>query len=293
MKITNRLYTHPVLSDEKDDYIKSKFEVVVNQHMSSVGMLALEFKIFMDNEELENLINSGKAEYMIHLECSTTSFRTTISSVVKEFKYEIPINRINGKLEMVAFIVAKKEVLDFYSSDWNDDYEDYKIKILKATILAYQNLDSLDITKDFEEFTNANSIFLVYKRQTEEVKPMNVDLNYSKIKIGLCKSDFESFSRISKIKEIQAVFHSMLILPALVYVFEELKQEGDIESYMGREWFISLRDAYLKRGISLEEEIVAGEKNSLELAQDAMELPLDKAFAQISSLYENLDEEEL
>ena len=37
--------------------------------------------------------------------------------------------------------------------------------------LAYQNLQSLDITKDYEEFTNAGSIFSIYKRITEDDRP--------------------------------------------------------------------------------------------------------------------------
>jgi hypothetical protein len=85
----------------------------------------------------------------------------------------------------------------------------------------------------------------------------------------------------------------MIILPALVYVFEELKQEGGIETNQDREWFISLDRAYKKRGISLINEINDEDKPSIQLAQEAMELPLNSAFSNLAALYENDIEEDI
>lgn len=48
-----------------------------------------------------------------------------------------------------------------------DDFQDTTFNLFAGSILAYQNLSSLDVTKDYEEFTNAGSIFSVYKRITE------------------------------------------------------------------------------------------------------------------------------
>ena len=85
----------------------------------------------------------------------------------------------------------------------------------------------------------------------------------------------------------------MIVLPALVYVFEELKQEGGIETYQGKEWFISLDRTYKKRGIDFNSEILYEDKTSIELAQEVMELPLNAAFSNMACLYDNDDEEEM
>ena len=163
------MYTYPVLSEEKDDYLNSKFEVQMKQYMSGVNNIKLEFKIEMDNNDLEHLIREGKAEYVIHLECSSTTFREVLKSSFNEIKYQIPISRVNGKLEIVAFIVATKEIVDFYSNDWNEDFEGLKFKIPKAGILAYENLPLINIMKNFEEFIDCSSIFSVYKRLTDKI----------------------------------------------------------------------------------------------------------------------------
>lgn len=60
--------------------------------------------------------------------------------------------------------------------------------------MAYQNLSSLDITKDYEEFTNAGSIFSVYKRITESDCPAEINLDSSKIKIGLGTKDYDVYA---------------------------------------------------------------------------------------------------
>ena len=91
--------------------------------------------------------------------------------------------------------------------------------------------------------------------------------------------------------ELQALFHSMLILPALVYVFEELRQEGGEETYHNKEWFLSLEKSYSKRGVVFMEEVLNTEKTSYQLAQEAMELPLSKALNQIPAFYETTEED--
>lgn len=291
MNITNRLFAYPVLSDEKDDYIKSLFNVDFEQAMQGVNSLKLIFDIAMNCPELEQLILNGQAEYVIHLECSTTAFREVLRSVSKHIEHTIPIGRVNGSFDAVAFVILKKNASNFYCTDWVDDYSGITFSLFPGSILAYQNLQSLDITKDYEEFTNAGSIFTIYKRITEDDRPAEINLDSSKIRIGLGTKDYDIYAIYATKTELQALFHSMLILPALVYVFEELKQEGGEETYHNKEWFIALENAYSKRGIVFMEEVLYAEKTSYQLAQEAMELPLSKAFDQIPVFFDTTEED--
>ena len=291
MNITNRLFTYPVLSDEKDDFINSIFHVDYEQSMQGVNSLKLVFDITMNCEDLERLIIDGKADYVIHLECSTTAYREVIHSVSKHIEHVIPIGRINGSFDAVAFIILKKNIKNYYCSDWVEDFSDPIPNLTVGTILAYQNLSSLDITKDYEEFTNAGSIFSIYKRVTEEDCPAEINLDSTKIRIGLGAKDYDVYAVYSGKTELQSLFHSMLILPALVFVFEELKQEGGEETYHNKEWFLALEKAYSKRGMVFMEEVLNPEKSSYQLAQEAMELPLSKAFNQIPIFYDTTEED--
>lgn len=291
MNITNRLFTYPVLSDEKDDYKESIFSVDYEHEMQGVNSLHLTFDIAMNCKELEQLIVDGTADFVIHLECSTTAYREVLHSVSKHIEHTIPIGRVNGILDAVAFIILKKNITDFYCSDWVEDFNDTTFNLFAGSILAYQNLSDLNITKDYEEFINAGSIFSVYKRLTEDDCSAEITLDSSKIRIGLGTGDYDVYAMYSSKLELQSLFHAMIILPALVYVFEELKQEGGEETYHNKEWFIALEKSYLKRGVVFMEEVMNTEKTSYELAQDAMEFPLSKAFKQIPIIFDTMEED--
>lgn len=291
MNVTNRLFAYPVLSDEKDDYKQSVFHVEYRQN-KGVNDLQLCFDIDMNCKELQDMILSGQAEYVVHLECKTTAYRKVLHSMSPQIKHEVPFGRINGTLEAVAFVVLKKHVKTFSCTDWVEDFTGMTFDLSQGSILAYQNLDSLDMSKEYEEFSNAESIFSIYKRLTDEDKPAEIDLEASKIRIGLGKQDYEMYSAYSGGMELQSVLHAMLIFPALVYMFEALKQDdGEEGMYRGREWFMALEQSYKSRGVNFLEEVHNDEKTSYELAQEAMELPLSKAMKQISVLFRETEED--
>lgn len=292
MNITKRLYTYPVLSEERDDYVNSIFDAEVQYKMNGVNNLQFDFDIEMDNKELKSMILEGSAEYVIHIECANTSFRTAIHDISNHVSKEIPVGRINGRIEIIVLIVAKKDISHFVNSNWDEDYLGLSFELSKGSILAYKNIPAIDIIKNYEEFNSASSIFKVYKRLTTEPKPMEVDLSTAQIGIGLGVQEYEIYSRFCYKEELQTILNAMIVFPALVYVFEELKQENGIDNYAGRNWYISLSKAYEKRGVNLEDELLNSDKTSVQLAQEAMELPLNAALRKFVDLFENGEEEE-
>lgn len=238
------------------------------------------------------MILEGEAEYVIHIECANTSFRTAIHDISNHVSKEIPIGRVNGRIEIIVLMVTKKDVHHFRNSNWDDDYEGISFELSKGSILAYKNIPAIDIVKNYEELNSASSIFKVYKRLTNESKPMEVDLSSAQIGIGLGLQEYEIYSRFCDKEEFQPILNSMIVFPALVYVFEELKQDNGIDNYSGRNWYISLARAYEKRGVGLENELLNTDKTSIQLAQEAMELPLKAALRKFVDLFENSEEEE-
>ncbi len=290
MNITNRLFAYPVLSDEKNDYKQSVFRVKYEQS-KGVNDLQLSFDIEMTCQELQDMILNGQAEYVVHLECKTTAYRKTQHSMLPHIDYKIPLGRVNGTLEAAAFIVLKQRVKAFSCTDWVEDFAGMTFDLSQGSILAYENLDSLDVSKEYEEFSNAESIFSVYKILTDEDKPAKIDLESSKIRIGLRTQDYETYSAYARCVELQPLLHAMLIFPALVYVFETLRQD-DSEDNMdqGRAWFMALEQSYKKRGVDLMEEVHNDEKTSYQLAQEALVLPISKAMKQIPTFFSETEE---
>lgn len=293
MNITNRLYTYPVLSNEKDDYKTSVFEVTVSTENSTVTNFDLKFNIKITNREIRQLMLFDKsAEYVVHIECPTTSYRQTIKGDVRgEFSYQIPYKLLNGKVEIVAFVLATKDIRNFSSPDWNEDFEGLTFDIPKGSVLAYENLDDYMIIKDDQDLMRASSIFAVYKRNTDETKPAVIELNSDKIKIGLCTKEYNLYNKYAGVEATRQLVNALVVLPALVYVFEELRQEDNEEVYKEKVWYISLAKAYRKKGIDIREVLLDETKTSYECAQEAMDLPITNALCALEEIF-NISEED-
>lgn len=291
MRINNRLYTYPILCAEKQDFINSVFDVEFHEKIVGINQLNLELKIKMNNDEINRLIRDGKACYIIHLECSTTAFRTVIKSQVPNFSFDLSLQKLRGKLEMIALIALERDIFNYRSNDFDEDFDNMTFDLKKGNILGYVNLPSLDISKNYEEFANLGSIFKIHKILTEEKKPMDVRLESEYIILNLGTAEYNMYNKYSKNKEMLPILISLVILPALVYVFEELKQENSDSIYSEYLWFQSLEIAYKKRGLSIEDDLINSDKTSLVLAQEAMELPLSYSFEYFDKIFETDNEE--
>ena len=82
----------------------------------------------------------------------------------------------------------------------------------------------------------------------------------------------------------------MIIMPALIYVFEMLRREG-IDEYMNRRWCQGIRKALERSGVQLNADTLENIP-SFELAQKILDLPVNRALRDISSAGENESEDE-
>ena len=115
---------------------------------------------------------------------------------------------------------------------------------------------------------------------------MSFELGGNKIKILLCEKDYNIYKKIANSPKLQPILHSMIIIPALVYVFELLRRE-EFESYEDNRWFRAIRKTLKNNSIELTEENL-GIYSSIELAQKILDMPLSRAFENI--LNEDLNE---
>lgn len=138
MEIRNRLFPYPVLCLENDDYFDCTFNITVKQ-IEELKDIILQFDVELNNKELLKLIREGKAEYLVHIECSNTSFRKVVRNAGNSFDYRIPKAKVNKEVFLVGMIVAKQPIKGFYSQKFNEDYDE-AVDFEKGAIMAYRNL---------------------------------------------------------------------------------------------------------------------------------------------------------
>lgn len=286
MDIRYKLYPYPVLSSFSNDYIDCTFQAEV-EAIKDIGDIVFKMNIIMDNAELECFINQNKIEYLFHIECSQTSYRTIVkSSDVMNIK-RIPEAKLNGKVSVCTFMVAKEDILNYSNHKLNTDYEDMTFYIAKGSILGIGGQTNIEITKEMEHLAKIPSIFSILRKDTEDNEGMQIELLPDKIKVWLPNEDFYNYRNISTRPTFIPIVHSMIIMPVLIYAFEMIKQNG-ADEYESYRWFKSIEKKLSRWKMDFKNELL--EKPSYELAQKLLDLPIKRALFSMANIGEGEEE---
>ena len=290
MEIKYKLYPYPVLWDKNDDYKKpSKFSVEV-EPKEDFKNIKLKINFLLKDKEIEKLIKENKAEYVVHIEGSSTYFREIISTKETEISYVLKDRDILGRLQVNFFILARQDIKNYKNDNFNEDYSSETFNLKKGNIIAIADGYRFDIEKNDDELGKISSIFSICKKETVEQTGMTVDMSYEKIRIGLNITDYVNYSQLSQNPNKVDSVNSIIIFPALIYIFEQLKKDFTETDYTEYKWFRALENIFKKNGQELNKELLENEI-SIDLAQRVLNYPIERAFNSLTNEDEGDDEE--
>ncbi len=290
MEIKYKLYPYPVLWDKNDDYKKpSKFSVEVDPK-EDFKNIKLKINFLLKDKEIEKLIKENKAEYVVHIEGTSTYFREIISTKETEINYVLKDRDILGRLQVNFFILAKQDIKDYRNDNFNEDYSSETFNLKKGNIIAIADGYRFDIEKNDDELGKISSIFSICKKETVEQTGMTIDMGYEKIRIGLNIIDYVNYSQLSQNPNKVDSANSVIIFPALIYIFEQLKKDFNETDYTEYKWFRALENIFKKNGEELNKGLLENEI-SIDLAQRVLNYPIERAFNSLINEDEGDDEE--
>ncbi|MDU2234938.1 hypothetical protein [Fusobacterium periodonticum] len=290
MEIKYKLYPYPVLWNKNDDYkMPSEFSAEIKTE-ENFKNTKLKIKFFLKDKEIEKLIRENKAEYVVHIEGTRTYFRDFISTRETEITYDLKDRDILGKLEINFFILAKQDIRGYRNDNFNEDYSSEAFNLKKGNIIAIADGYRFDIEKNDDELGKISSIFSICKKETVEQTGMTVDMSYEKIRIGLNITDYVNYSQLSQNPNKVDSVNSIIIFPALIYIFEQLKKDFTETDYTEYKWFRALENIFKKNGQELNKELLENEI-SIDLAQRVLNYPIERAFNSLTNEDEGDDEE--
>lgn len=290
MEIKYKLYPYPVLWDKNDDYKKpSKFSVEV-EPKEDFKNIKLKINFLLKDKEIEKLIKENKAEYVVHIEGSSTYFREIISTKETEISCVLKDRDILGRLQVNFFILAKQDIKDYRNDNFNEDYSSETFNLKKGNIIAIADGYRFDIEKNDDELGKISSIFSICKKETVEQTGMTIDMGYEKIRIGLNITDYVNYSQLSQNPNKVESVNSIIIFPALIYIFEQLKKDFNETDYTEYKWFRALENIFKKNGEDLNKGLLENEI-SIDLAQRVLNYPIERAFNSLINEDEGDDEE--
>lgn len=286
MEIKYKLYPYPVLSFYSNDYGTGTFDVTIDIVRDGYD-LRIDFMANLHCQSLEKCIKEGTAMYVYHLECAQTGFRTVVQTNEISEVYTLMSKKVNGKLQICPFIVAMNDINAYTSPDFHKDYQGITFDIEAGCVMAVGKMITVDISKNTDDLANIPSIFSISKNPDESCKQMLVDMSQRKIIIKLPISDFYSYKALSSTPLAQPVLNSLTVVPALVYVLEELRTLSIQERSENSDtlWYKVLSKTLLTQfdcDIESEEFI---NQNSLVLAQKLINNPVTDAFTFLASSF--------
>lgn len=288
MQLRNKYYTHPVLMEGTDFYENSLFET--NVDAERVGYdICFKMSATLQNKLLVDYLRSGDVVIVYHIECPQTCYRKAISTNELELSYTLRDKDINGKVEICSFLIANKNIPSYCNDDFSADYRGFRFDIEQGCIMGVGNQVNFIVNKIKDDLSSTSSIFSIIPNYDENISVMQVDLMGEKIVISLPVKAFNVYKNMSSMLDIQSTMHSIVIIPALQYVFNELKSVKDqLYEYEDKRWFINLSKACAKMNVALNEDNMEN-INPLEMAQLLIDAPITDGLINIA-ISEDIDE---
>lgn len=277
MQIRHKYYTYPVLSDNSDAFENVNFESDVD-YTNEGYYVKFTLNAKINDDTIIELINTGEASYVHHFECPQTCYRTAVITDEECKEFKIHQNQICGTLQICSLIVASKDIIGYKSNNFSTLYRGFTYNIKKGCLLGIGKQIEIDIQKEREDYENTSSIFSILPNKDENVDIIKVETSGKKIQIIVPEKSYNQYWNMRTNQPLQPIMHSMIIIPALIQVIDELKvSKGELYSYEDRRWFKSLRKTCKKFNVELTEESLQN-INSYELAQKIMDSPSIKAL---------------
>ena len=283
MHIKAKLYPYPVLANFNDDYVDSKFNIFVIIQ-SFPNELLIQFKPELNNAGIKTLIDNNSASCYVHIECSLTSYRKIVKVPLEGLEYSIPADSIEGPISFCPFVIANQDIPNYTNEKLNKDYDGATFDLEKGNILAIGQEVQTRVEKENDDLANVPSIFAVTEIKDPERKDIVIDNAGNKINVQLPSETFFEFKIAMANPNSMSVLHSMVIIPALMKCFEDMKSKPEeFYTFEDRRWFRALKKAMKKINIDLTEENIMS-IDSFTVAQKLMDNTTNRAILKINDI---------
>lgn len=286
MEIKYKIYPYPVLSSFSNGYKSGTFDASIDPVRDGYD-IRIDFVATLTCQSLLDCIKQGVAKYVYHLECAQTGFRTVVQTDKVSEVYTLLSKTVNGKLQICPFVVATQDIKGYSSEDFHDDYQGFKFDIEAGCVMAVGKMVTIDITKNIDDLANTPSIFNIVRNPDPSCQQMLVDMSGRKILIKLPLGDFYSYKALSTTPLAQPILNSLTVVPALIYVLEELKALSYQERAENADtlWYKVLSKALLTQFDCDIESEAFDNQNFMILAQKLINSPLSDAFTFLTSSF--------
>ena len=286
MRRKDRLTPYPILDNQGDDYIESSFRVdydVRTQFTQVKGKL----KFNLENDDIKYLIDKGLAEFIVHIECPSTSFREVESTFGDEVEFIIDETKLAKNIEIRTFVILKEAINSFSSSKFHPDYKGQKFDLMPHQIIAIGTSMDFSIEKDDRDFEELPSVIQIKKLSDNRKGTMTVNTDSDeKILIGLYGEVYELYARLGKTTYLNTSF-ALVLIPAMIIILQRMCNGREDDDMISRHWFKVINSKLEANGLKLEN-ISSDNDTLLKVCQEFFSDPLNRSFNELNQCCERM-----
>ena len=286
MRRKDRLTPYPILDNKGDDYIDSSFDVdydVKTQFTEVKGKL----KFKLNNADIQDLVDNGRAEFIAHIECPSTCYRQIEATFGDEIELRIDANKLAKTIEIRTFVVLKKDISSFKSSKFHPDYERQSFNLLHNQIIAIGTSMDFTIDKDDIDLDELPSVIQIKKLSDKNKGSLTVNTDSDeKILIGLHEEIYELYARLGKTTYRESSF-SLVLMPAMIIILQRMCNGREDDDMISRHWFKVINSKLEANGIRLEN-ISSDNDTLLKVCQDFFADSLNRSFKELDQCCERM-----
>lgn len=289
MQINQRLYPYPVLAWFNDDYPRGIFQPAL-QVVPNKNFFRLVLVCKTSSRSIKALIAEKKAAYCIHVECSSTRFRSAYISYEENFEIDIPVSDLDGKVEVSRTIVATQLVRNFSSEEFHADFSGRSFDLSPGDVISVAETVEFPAIKKDDELAKLPSIFAISASKDEDPEDIDIDLSDQKLKIILAPELHRKFLDLNGDPAMRATLSSALLIPALISALEYIRNTDEPGALFDKRWFNVLSRRMSDLGIDAGS---LGEcpDSSLTIANKLLNKPLSQSLDDLESLLVQIGEE--
>lgn len=277
-----RALPHPLLTPLSDDVMPNIFELSCPP--GSVGADDSHWKIAArihhQCPQLQTLVEHGAARFGVHVECPRTFYRQWFPQETAEVKLSLPATAVRGRVELLAFCVAAKDIDDYQLPGQHADYNDVSFRVRAGDYLAIARHVEFDAFLDLDPIRKISSILDIRKSPDRATGPAEIFLQADRIEVELSQDDFRSYIELRADPTVRGLLANGVVFPAVLQAINYLcGLNADVlqEAKADQRWCRSLVARLEKEGITMKD----GPEKIFQAAQQILKEPVRRGLADL------------
>lgn len=286
MKFVNREFTYPVETPNYSDYDYPRMDIEINVKSKVFEhQYIVEYRLKDVVATLRQKLDDEKAVLVIVLENQMMFYRCAVKSKKLKGSIRIESSEVNGKVELLAFIISNDNDNMFTSDYFIDWYKGETSQIEIGDILAVSDTCSFDANHDIDPFKDITSIFSI---RLDDRQKNDYTISYSgkRIEIILNSFMYNKYELLKSNANYQKILVNTLVFPALTEVISNLKVRWDngiaLDGLDDVDWYRTINKKYEVAGEEFQEDVQ--NNNAVIVANKLLGTILSKSMSVLNNL---------